>query len=276
MLFEFPVLNSDVYNLPFYISELGFLENQDHVIRNNTFDKNQILVCSGGKGKLIVNNKEYIISNKNIFLIEKNVPHEYFSISKPWKINWVVFDGTYIPQLLKQLNIENHEVFELSSIKSIANIFEESLLMLKSNNNKKHIECSILIYTLITKLSYCKRINSAYNHKTKKQMTFEKIIIYLEENYDKDISLEDISKALGISTYYICRIFKAYNPVSLITYLNQYRISMSKKILLQNPQSSIKDIGIQTGFKDPSYFSAIFKKVEGISPIEFRQQHGFH
>lgn len=275
MIFEFPILNDKTCALPIYIKEIGYLENQDHIIRTNMYDNNQILICSHGKGKLIIDNKSYTITDKNIFFTEKYIPHEYFAIEEPWTISWIVFDGNFVDELLNQLKLSRYEVFEKNTLNVISNLFDEVLSVLKSNNPKKHIECSILIYTLIAKLSYFKRLNTSSNSKTKKNITFDKILEYLQKNYSKDISLTDISDNLDLSPYYICRVFKEFNDTNLITYLNQYRISMAKKFLLQSPLNNVKDISNKVGFKDSSYFIYLFKKSEGLTPGEFRQLHGF-
>lgn len=274
MIFEFPVLNDKVYALPFYIQELGYLDNQDHVIRYSNYTNNQILICTSGKGKLLIEGKEYVISEGDVFFTAKHIPHEYYALLEPWTINWIVFDGPSLEPLLAQLDIHSHEVFEVGTLKSITNIFDDALAIIQSNNAKKHIECSLLIYTLITRLSYCKKSNQIHESKGKKAMTYDMILAYIEKNYARDIALSDLAETFDLSTYYICRVFKHYKQTGLITYLNQYRISMAKKFLLQNPAEPIKNISAQTGFKSNSYFSALFKKTEGMTPNEFRHMHG--
>ncbi len=275
MIFEFPVLDDAVFTLPYYIKELGYLVNQDHVVRDKKYENNQILICTGGKGRLLVNNKEYIITENNVFFTQKRVPHEYYAIDEPWQISWIVFDGILLDQLLTQLGFNNHEVFELPSTKIIFNYFNEALTMLKSNNSKRHIECSLLIYSMLVKLSYCIKLNNKEPKKTKRQNCYENIKSYIEANYKKEISLDYLSEVFKLSTYHISRVFKSYNKIGLINYLNNYRISMAKKALLLNPGDQIKKISIDCGFKSTGYFISLFKKSEGMTPLQFREIHGF-
>lgn len=275
MIFEFPILNEEDLTLPIYIEELGYLENQDHVIRDEDYTNNQILICTGGTGKLLVEGKVYTITERSVFLTKKHIPHEYYALTEPWTIHWIVFDGTYIDQLFHMLNInKGHEVFDMPTTKHISDVFEASLAMVQSVNPKKHLECSIKIYGLITQLSYCRSVSTPNQSITKKQQTYGKLLRYIEDHYSEDISLDHLGATFGLSPYYISRLFKNQAQMGLINYLNQYRLSMAKKMLLQHPDVTIKFVSLQTGFKSSSYFCAMFKKSEGISPVAFRKLHG--
>lgn len=274
MSFIFPVLNENVYALPFYIQELGSIANQDHIIRDKAYPNNQLLICTAGKGRLIIEGKEHIISKGDVFFTKKNIPHEYYGITQPWSIQWIVFDGTSVGALFNQLDIYNYAIFEIQSLQNILKIFDDIMAILQSNNLKKHIESSILIYALITKLSYFKRMSDAIESKSKKQESYENILNYIEKHYAQDLSLASLSEKFDLSSYYICRLFKEFNKTGLITHLTQYRISMAKTHLLLTPTASIKSIAAQIGFSNSSYFISTFKKFEGMTPLMFRQVYG--
>jgi two-component system, response regulator YesN len=94
---------------------------------------------------------------------------------------------------------------------------------------------------------------------------------YMEENFHKDISLEDVSRAVDISSYYFSKLFKEETGENFIEYLTNIRIEKAKK-LLQNRDISIKNICADTGYSDPNYFSRIFKKYVGVTPTEYREK----
>lgn len=97
----------------------------------------------------------------------------------------------------------------------------------------------------------------------------EKAKSYIQENYNKDISLEEISKRLNISSYYFSKMFKEEAGENFIDYLTRVRMDHAKE-LMRNPDLSIKEIGIMSGYSDPNYFSRIFKKQTGETPREYR------
>ena len=99
----------------------------------------------------------------------------------------------------------------------------------------------------------------------------KKAKIFIEENYHKDISLDDVSRIVDISPYYFSKLFKKEAGENFIDYLTNIRIEKAKK-LLQNREMSIKNICVDTGYSDPNYFSRIFKKQVGLTPTEYREK----
>ncbi|CAM3102696.1 response regulator [Paenibacillus sediminis] len=94
---------------------------------------------------------------------------------------------------------------------------------------------------------------------------------YVERNYHEDISLQDIASRFYLSREYISRKFKQQFGVTLSDYLGNIRIEKAK-VLLLNPQLRISQIAEMVGYQDEKYFSKVFKKIEGITPNDFRKQ----
>ncbi|MGB4659884.1 MAG: response regulator [Mobilitalea sp.] len=120
-----------------------------------------------------------------------------------------------------------------------------------------------------------KMVEACRNITTKREEQTSSIIskskIYMEENFSKDISLDDVSRIVDISPYYFSKLFKEETGENFIEYLTNIRIEKAKK-LLQNRDISIKNICADTGYSDPNYFSRIFKKQVGITPTEYRER----
>jgi two-component system response regulator YesN len=91
---------------------------------------------------------------------------------------------------------------------------------------------------------------------------------YIDSNYMKDISLEDVSREVSISPQYFSRLFKEQTGSNFIEYLTQVRINRSKE-LLKSTNKTVKEVCFEVGYKDPNYFSRLFKKTVGISPTEY-------
>jgi two-component system response regulator YesN len=92
---------------------------------------------------------------------------------------------------------------------------------------------------------------------------------YIEDNYSNYISLDDIVRGCGYSKYHISRLFKNYMNCTIMEYLLNQRLTKAKELLVKT-SSSIKEIALSVGFSDPNYFSLIFKREEGISPLQYR------
>lgn len=97
----------------------------------------------------------------------------------------------------------------------------------------------------------------------------ETIKTYLDENYKNDISLLDVAEEMGYSEAYFCKVFKQCFDKSFIMYLSEYRVNKAKE-LLASGEVSVKDISSEVGYHDSNYFTKVFKRVEGVTPTEYK------
>lgn len=94
--------------------------------------------------------------------------------------------------------------------------------------------------------------------------------LYIDANYNKDISLDDISRQMNLSPYYFSKLFKEETGENFVEFLTRIRIDKAKE-LLTVVDKSMKEICAEIGYSDPNYFSRIFKKVVGQTPTEYRE-----
>ncbi|HBE78113.1 MAG TPA: DNA-binding response regulator, partial [Firmicutes bacterium] len=94
-------------------------------------------------------------------------------------------------------------------------------------------------------------------------------IEYLIQNYDKEITLADVAAAAAISPNYLSKLFKEYRNQTVMDFLERIRIEKALK-LLKDSNYSIKEIALQIGYRDPNYFSKVFKKVTNLPPTAVR------
>jgi YesN/AraC family two-component response regulator len=100
-----------------------------------------------------------------------------------------------------------------------------------------------------------------------------KALEFIKNNYMNKISLADVAEVAHISPSYFSKIFKEEMGCNFNTYLNEVRVNMSKRLLLDD-SISLVDIAFLTGYEDQSYFSKVFKKMTGISPGKYRESKG--
>lgn len=106
------------------------------------------------------------------------------------------------------------------------------------------------------------------NQKSMDKMKF--IIKYTENHYTEKISIQDISKALGLSQSHFMKFFKNMMGSSYIDYLNDYRLTMAARLLLSS-EATILTIAGEVGFDNLSYFNRVFKKKYGMTPSSYRR-----
>lgn len=95
---------------------------------------------------------------------------------------------------------------------------------------------------------------------------------YIRKNYRRDLTLDEVSREVHVSPYYFSKLFKDETGENFVEYLTKLRIAQAKRMLLDG-SNSIKQVCLSVGYSDPSYFSRIFKRYEGVTPTEFRDAH---
>jgi len=92
---------------------------------------------------------------------------------------------------------------------------------------------------------------------------------YIIENYNSNITLEDICEVISVSKNYFCYLFKRDMGEGVWDYLTRYRIEKSKEFLRKTDLKNY-EISYRIGYENPSYFSKMFKKYAGMTPQEYR------
>ncbi|OAA92602.1 AraC family transcriptional regulator [Clostridium coskatii] len=130
------------------------------------------------------------------------------------------------------------------------------------------------IYELIVLLfrKYVEKILTAkqFNCRVNNLNRLKNVFLYINENFTKKITLDEISEMAHISKEHFCRTFKQITGRSLTNYINNLRIQKAD-LLLQKTDLNITEIALNCGFSDVNYFSRIYKKVKNVSPLNFRK-----
>ncbi len=92
---------------------------------------------------------------------------------------------------------------------------------------------------------------------------------YMKANFHKDLSLKAIADEIYVSTWYLSKLLKKETGDNFINILNEMRVEKAKKLLL-DPKYKIYEIAGEVGFTDVPYFTKTFKKVTGMTPMEYK------
>lgn len=99
----------------------------------------------------------------------------------------------------------------------------------------------------------------------------ERIYHYIEKHYQQRVDVNEAARLSHLTTAAFCRYFKKITRMTFTEFLNQYRITQAKKLLLQD--KTVTEACYNSGFDNLSYFNKTFKKLAGINPSHFKRQH---
>ena len=94
---------------------------------------------------------------------------------------------------------------------------------------------------------------------------------FIHEHQAEELSLNQVAKAVNMSTFYFCKMFKKVAGINFTDYVARVRIEKSKNLLL-NPNLRVSEIAFEVGFQSLTHFNRVFKKLLGQSPTDYRSQ----
>lgn len=267
-------------NYPFRL-EVNFSENFHYPLHwHNAIE----LVYALENGcKVNVSGVEYVLQGKEILFIAAGEVHDIHAstIGKRIFIQFDVFmfDGfesinnvkPFISQTKKISYIDDaylHFAIESHIIKIIEEYEKKEFAYALSLNARIYDILVNLSRNQVSKVNF-KNTNSS----TKKLFGMEKInsaFKYIEKNYQNDITLKDVSNAVGFSEFHFSRIFKEITEKNFHRYLNEFRIKKAEKLLMNNCLK-VSQIAHEVGFNSFVTFNRTFKNVKGCSPSFYKK-----
>ena len=225
------------------------------------------LVISG-YGTFELNGKTHLLGEGDGFAIS---PEDYVTYqaddNQPWKYTWVAFSGLNAAHLLHMSGLTKSTVFRYDGDKPLAQYFYD-LCSLSDNTSAPEIARIGYLHLIFSNLIH--HTNAAKDIKNKDFLTLA--IEYMEQNFEKNIGIEDIFKHFNVSRSQLYRLFKEKMNISPIQYLNDMRFSKAC-LLLEGSDMPIYKICITVGFNDPVHFSKAFKRKFEVSPYNYRRIH---
>ncbi len=250
----------------------------------------ELIYCLNGEFSAWLNGKNYYFSKGDLLVISSNEVHEIYALSDSPSCYIVVkfepeilynsvsdtFDTKYVfPFTLD--NTAPQKVFSYSEIystdipKLMHNIIDE--YSKKEYGFELAVKADICrIFLWILRHWNNMGINIPHTDALYREhiKSVQKVLEYLAEHYNEDVTADDMAKLANLSYSYFSRVFKQLMNRSFNDYLNFIRITEAEKLLISTDKS-ITEIAGETGFSSSSYFIKVFDKYKKASPSQFRK-----
>ncbi|MBS4042097.1 MAG: helix-turn-helix transcriptional regulator [Flavobacteriales bacterium] len=126
-----------------------------------------------------------------------------------------------------------------------------------------------LIYNLASDSAYIRQKNDNIN--SLQSIYVKRALDFIDARYNEEITLNEITRHLQISRSYFCSLLKRETDKTFSQLLNEIRIEKSKQLLLKG-RLSILEVALAVGFNNQNYYTMAFKKLNNITPLEFRNK----
>lgn len=258
-------------SLPFYIMEAGhFFAGRDYALKRETHNSFLLLYTIRGEGTVLSGNISLKLSPGFCAIIDCHAPHEYYSSADEWDFLWIHFNGSGVTPLFRILYPDATQGIRLPEPGAFETLLTKVVNLTLSNDIISCTEASTHMHAIFHTLL---QSMLATEHERQKDTYSEYIssaVNFIQENYARPITIDDIISDIPISKYHFIRLFRRIMGVTPYSYLTNYRINRSK-ILLHSTRKSIADIAEDCGFPDTSNFITHFKKHTGVRPTHYRK-----
>lgn len=262
----YPVIGKQK-ELPFYLTGIGVSAPESHVVREAGLYSHQFLFTASGTGVLKVDGREYRQEKGDIFYLSPGKPHEYYPLKENWETYWLVFRGRYSGELMQNLGFNDFAYVPSCNTARCEKIFNRTYSAAQDPINGGE-NTSVLVYEYILAMREA-MFSSSKESVGKSDMVVE-ALMYIDRNYMQDIAVEMLAGPAGVSIQHFCRVFKAETLMRPMEYLARRRIAEAKALLSDTTLEN-GEIGRRVGYPDRNYFSIVFRRLEGLSPREYRR-----
>lgn len=280
MAFEYDITYNDFNPTVFYVSKVKM--TYEGVYHDHDFT--ELAYILSGKGKYLVDGKEYDVEAGDLVICNPGVKHTH--VVANLKEPTIEFISGFSDFHFKNMAPNSIELGDGSCIVHMSAELKQEISMhcyaMIAEKESNQIGRYFMFKThLMQMLLLVMREISEVENTEQKGCNFEsynksyavnRIINYLNENYEHKISLEQIAHNIYLSPVYISKIFKEETGESPINYLIKIRLEKAKDILLNSDSGSIKSIANQVGYDDVYHFSKLFKKYYGVSPLYYKKR----
>ncbi len=249
---------------------LPFVFHTDCVIHSpqhhaNKHKELEILMCISGLGTVYSDMKAIQLVPGEMAVINTNRIH-YSTTESEFRYHCLIIDNDF----LYSIGIDTDEVCFEDKIASpcFSELFDKICIEWHRDDKFKSVIVKSIVTELFVRLCRDHIVTDTNNEKESK--TLKKIkysINYIKQNFRRDLSLDEVSDAAGLSRYHFCREFKKSTGLTPVEFINRTRCEFAKE-LLESKKYTIAEISDMSGFITPAHFSKTFKGIFGTHPSE--------
>lgn len=234
--------------------------------------------CLSGTGTLIAENSKkesitYQVKSGQGFMLFPDQVCTYIADNEiPWEYVWLEFDGLRAKELIELTGLGVNQPVYKARYKDLAETMKSEMMYIVNHKEESPFHLIGHLYLFIDSLLRSSSRSQLSKGNSLRDFYMKEALSFIEQNFQNNISVEDIASSCGLNRSYFGKIFHESIGKSPQDFLISYRMSKAGE-LLKLTDLSIADIGNAVGYPNQLHFSRAFKNVYGISPRNWRIQN---
>lgn len=233
-----------------------------------------------GTGTLIAENSKkesisYSIKSGQGFMIFPNQICTYIAdAQQPWEYVWIEFDGLRAKETVELSGLCVNSPVYKAKYKDVAQTMKDEMLYIINHKDDSPFHLIGHLYLFIDSFVKSSAITQISKSNNLRDFYIKEALSFIEQNFQNDITVEEIAACCGLNRSYFGKIFHEVLGKSPQEFLISYRMTKATE-LLKLTSLSIAEVGSAVGYSNQLHFSRAFKKINGISPRQWRNENPF-
>ncbi|GLX71253.1 helix-turn-helix transcriptional regulator [Paenibacillus glycanilyticus] len=243
--------------------------------RHETYS--ELLFIEEGKGNFVIDDLTYKIEAGTVLLYHRGIWHEELSTHYPFRATYFAFKNLQAKNCPKDffLTPDKRPIINLGNkAEDLAVVIRECHAEFQSEKPESLTAANHWFGLLLVQLN--RQLAGDFKERSSfkpAEAAVMKARSYMEENYQLPITLDSLAKITLVSKYYLSHLFQQEVGMSVIQFLIRCRMEAAKRYLLMTDRP-VKEIGELVGYQSETTFHAIFKKMNGLTPGNYRENEG--
>lgn len=251
-------------------------------------DEIEVIYIVKGKGTFLIDDEEYLVSEGDIVYISPRLIHSGQAIDNNNFITiCYVIDSSYLLSANGEYNTDKY-ISSLMDTKITQTLIKSKDPGYKKIKNALHmidlctvekgiayqLEIKMHLYSFFAQLyknGYL-AVSSSRTLDRENEELVKKAINYIQSNFSKQLTVNEIAKHVGLSPSHFMNVFKQHTKVTCIKYINSFRLNIAETILKETDESVLQ-IAQDCGFNNLSLFNREFKKAYFTTPTQYRKNY---
>lgn len=270
---RFSFTEKNISHLNFKLLYLAASKYEGEWLSNlHTHHFTELFFITKGKGEFQVEDKRFPVKENDVVIVNPHIEHTAYSGKEaPLEYVSISIEGMTF-EFDKQFAGQNYALYNCESLKDSVSFLLKMLLNEAEEEIKDYeIICRNLAEILLIYLIRKQNLGMHQSLDTKMSKECGAAKRYIDSNYMDNITLDLLAALTHMNKFYLVHSFTRYTGMSPINYLTQRRIQVATE-LLSSTDYSIAQIASSVGFSSQSYFSQVFRKALGMTPVQYRKK----
>jgi len=232
----------------------------------------ELFYVAGGAGRFQIGERLLPVSQDDLVIVNPNVEHTETCDGGRSPLEYIVLGVEGLEFSPGEADDRRYRIVNFREDRDhVLHDLREMLRELEAKHPGYEVICQDLLEVLLVRLMRRADLSFAPAAGRRPRTGCALVRRYIDSHFKENLTLDLLAKQAHLNKYYMAHAFSGEYGVSPISYLNACRVRESK-YLLAGTDHSMGQIAQMLGFSSPSYFSQAFRRLEGVSPLEYRKR----